>query len=274
MINYTAIANDVGVRQSNIFSTIEEDMRLNILKQYNRATLHIDSRLEGMALAKIIGDTDLISAVEFTENEISPFNGGSIPLQVKEEDRLSRAPSIRRFKQQAYSFSLLERLLCRSFMQDPVTERRPYPSGGALYVIDPLLLVFSSQIERKPKIKSGIYHFRAARNILQPLVYATEESLLFKFFSESFTNEDKPAFALIYIMQLSKAVFKYGYRGYHNALFETGIMAQKVSEVAQTLELANCMWASFNEHQVQQFCSLDPCEHLPLLMQLFGHPSS
>ena len=46
MINYTAIANDVSVRQSNIFSTIEEDMRLNILKQYNRATLHIDSRLE------------------------------------------------------------------------------------------------------------------------------------------------------------------------------------------------------------------------------------
>ena len=47
---------------------------------------------------------------------------------------------------------MLERLLCRSFMQDPVTERRPYPSGGALYVIDPLLLVFSSQIKENQKL--------------------------------------------------------------------------------------------------------------------------
>lgn len=267
------LSNDedaVGVLSFTLRSQVDADVRKTLLSHYNNESVHIDNRLPNIQLTT--ADWETIASVEFSENEISPFHHGEVSLSRRNHiGSQLRPPSCRAYDASPLSFELLNDFLDLALLADPQTKRRPYPSGGGLYSIDTLLVALPSRLSDSP-LQSGVYHVRPVSATLQPLVYY-DENLLKKQLLQGVTSAKKtPHFALIYCVQLSKAIFKYRYRGYRNAVIEVGLIGQKTTEVAQALGLGTCLWGTFSEHRIRKTLQLDPLEHLPLMMQLFGRP--
>lgn len=251
---------------------VSPEVQKAVLTQYNREAIHYDKRLENTTLTG--ADWGLISSVEYEEGEISPFHANDIPLgENKAQRHCQREVSCRTFSKNPITFSCLDAFLCETVLADPKTKRRAYASGGGLYPIDAFLVVLASRISEK-NLTSGVYHVRPVSSVLQPIVQMSEDKLLPLIFPTIECDNEVPHFALIYSVRLSKAIFKYRYRGYRNANIEVGMMGQCAGTVAQTMGLGSCMWGSFNDQQIRKALRLDPLEHLPLMTQIFGRPEA
>lgn len=215
----------------------------------------------------------LISRVQFTECEISPFHKHDIDCSQVENTDEERQASIFKFSNKNIEFPSIQSMLVRSFSANTTQGKRPYPSAGGLYPIEPLVFLFADKINGFEDALSGCYHFRALSKKLQLIkkmdMHHFYEKMLHGFVGDE--AEHWPTFCILYVAHINKAIFKYRYRGYRHALMEAGSMYQQATQISQEMDLRTSVWSTFSEQQMLYEIGLDHGTYLPLTMQLFGY---
>ena len=211
---------------------------------------------------------EALSQFEYTDNEISPFFYESVPLKAHADLNQRRSGSQLFFKDQKLPFQDFETLLCESFAANE-EKKRPYPSGGALYPVEVFAVVMSERMLNTPQ--TGVYHFRPNLSLMQKLKSTSIAQIYDTIFIEDEKQLGKPCFALVYVVNLQKAIVKYSYRGYRNALCEVGSMYQQADLISKKLNIKNRLSSSFSDQQMVKFLELDRQTYLPIVLQYFGY---
>ena len=253
-----------GLVDASVDAQVYQDIR----KTFARETI---SFIKHGNLSITTNNPRLISRVQFTECEISPFHKHDIDCSQIEPSDFSRKASTPEFTNRAIDFTTIQELLVNSFAQEP-SGRRPYPSAGGLYPVEPLVFLFDKKINGFDHA-SGCYHFRPISKKLQ-LIKKLEISFFYEKMFHGFVGnnpEHWPNFCVLYMAHIGKAIFKYRYRGYRHALMEAGAMYQHATIMSQQKDLRTTVWSTFSEQQMLYELSLDHGTYLPLTMQLFGY---
>ena len=205
---------------------------------------------------------------EFSDNEISPFFHGAIKIVPQKKVNIRREYSQLFFNEKKMLFQDAATLLSESFAADE-NRKRPYPSGGALYPAEVIVVLMQERMINSPD--TGIYHYRTSMSLLQKLrsthINELYETILF----EPVEQMGSPCMCFIYVINLQKAIVKYNYRGYRNAILEVGSMYQQADLVSQALGMKNRLSSSFSDLEVLKFLELDRNVYTPLVMQYFGY---
>jgi SagB-type dehydrogenase family enzyme len=242
----------------------------DIIDFHTKGNLNIDKCFMEQIIHPPV-DHELLQQIEFSDLNLSPFYKNSYPLSKNINNLdLQRSSTAQYFNKKNIPFSILEDLLENSFAANINTKKRPYPSGGAIYPVDIIVGIFSNRFNNCPII-DGIYHFRPALHILQPInttINSTE--ILNTILTLDQPPTASPNFCILYFINLKKALLKYRYRGYRHALMEIGSMYQQADLAAKKLNLINKLYSGFNDYQVSRLCQLNLKLHLPIIVQSFG----
>ena len=217
-------------------------------------------------------NSEIIEQIQSTETEISPFHKYDIDCSAIDNAH-QRRPSRAQFSEQKLEFLKIQELLVHGFSADK-EGRRPYPSAGALYPIEPLVFLFPERLLNFEHEPSGCYHFRAISKTLQLIKRMPIDHFFNKLLHGSIRDEKRPCFGILYVASIGKAIFKYRYRGYRHAVMEVGSMYQSISEQSQKMGLSNTVWSTFADHEMLFALDLDYGSYVPLTMQFFGYEES
>lgn len=251
-----------GLIEGNIDSAVYHD----VLKTYTKECI---SFLDYGNMSITQAPPSLLSRVEFTECEISPFHKHNIPCVDDKPQEETRKASLARFSQQKIDFSRIQRLLINAYSPDD-EGHRPYPSAGGLYPVEPLVFLFEERINDFGKHASGCYHFRPVSKTLQ-LIKPLSFSYFFDHLLHGYMDvKALPNIGILYLAHIGKAIFKYRYRGYRHALMEAGAMYQQAMHCSQQMGLRNTVWSTFSEQEILFALELDWGSYMPLTMQFFG----
>ncbi|MFC3909245.1 SagB/ThcOx family dehydrogenase [Legionella dresdenensis] len=214
----------------------------------------------------------LISRVQFTECEITPFHKNDISCEETEPAQFTRQNSTAKFADRRIDFATIQQLLTATF-SPAASGTRPYPSAGGLYPVEPLVFLFNDRINGFNDKPQGCYHFRPVSKKLQLIKELDINHFYQKMLHEFVGNESGhwPNFCILYLAHLGKAIFKYRYRGYRHALMEAGAMYQQATLTSQQAGLRTTVWSTFSEQQMLFELGLNHETYLPLTMQLFGY---
>lgn len=260
-----------AVKQPFISSLVEgqldQQVYQDILKTYAKETITL-LNYGNTSITTVPDQT--IARVQFTECEISPFHKHELDCVATEEAAFSRQASTPRFSPQKMAFTTLQNLLIHAFSPDEAGHR-PYPSGGGLYAIEPLVFLFPERIEHSNPLISGCYHFRPISKKLQLLQKMSADHFFNTLLHGLIKPTCRPTVGILYLAHVGKAIFKYRYRGYRHALMEVGSMYQQATCVAQQMNLRTTVWSTFSDYQMLYELELDYGTYLPLTMQFFGY---
>lgn len=127
-----------------------------------------------------------------------------------------------------------------------------YPSAGGLYPIDIYLYV---KYERVEGLKKGIYYYNPRKNTLELIndnVFINEDA-------HFFTNQDifrSSAMSIFYIYNADVTMPKYSGMGYFYAGIDTGIMVEKITQIAEHENLGVCSIGDMNFDLIEKYFSL------------------
>ena len=216
--------------------------------------------------------TTLLQQVQFTETEILPFHQHDIDCADFTPTQEPRQPSVAVYNEKPLDFKTLQQLLINAFADHE--GRRPYPSAGALYCVEPLVFLFEERLHEFKATMSGCYHFRPVTKQLQ-LIKAMNLAHFYDKLLHGFMKQGHlPCFGILYVVNISKAIFKYRYRGYRHALMEVGSMYQQATRCAEELGLRNTVWSTFSDQEMLYALELDHGAYMPITMQFFGYSES
>lgn len=249
---------------SDVESLVDEEVYRHTLKQLAYEAIVMPK--VGNNSITTINDTQL-QKLQFSECEISPFNLDSIDCSEVHSCMSERRPSVNAFAPCRYPIEQIKQLLVSAFASNAYG-RRPYPSAGALYAVEPLIFLFQEGVEEA--IQPGCYHFRARSKRLQKIKALSHEHFFSALLQDLIPRAQRPSFALVYLLHINKAIFKYRYRGYRHAVMEVGSMFQQATLCAQALGIASTVWSSYADYELLHHLNLDPLVFMPLSMQLFG----
>jgi len=219
------------------------------------------STLENRVSTPYLTLEDLMSA-EAKETRFSHISkildGSSIPSQ----STISRWPSMTSGRPSPIPFQTIASIMGSAVGSDGIG-RRPYPSGGALYSAE-MVLVFGDTIEGVPAFSVG--HYLPVTNRFELLPGRFDRA---KF--DAISSIKGVSFYIAYFVNLKKATFKYRSRGYRLALLEIGSIYQKIIGAAQEDGLASRVLAGFSEYEFTKDCGLDSRLLLPAVIHAFGY---
>lgn len=217
---------------------------------------------------------DTLNRITNSETVFATSGGINVDLRAwRGCGSLQRARSAHRFCGESVAeWESFEQLLAQSFLAtDPNDSPRPYPSGGALYPIEIVVAVFPNRVSGIEC--SGTYHLRCNSGRLEHIAPSGENELLRALTGGEADALGRPQFAIVYVMNIERALVKYRYRGYRLALLEAGSMYQQADLVGDTLGFRNRLWAGFSDYALCRVAAMDPRVLLPLVVQFFGQPS-
>lgn len=164
------------------------------------------------------------------------------------------------------------------FLSDALTRKTPaegeiprrlYPSGGGLYPVEVFICRLSQKIKDWPN-DHPVFHLKANSRELESM----QASASIEELRDSLSGYDEdigyPYFALVYCIHLDKAIFKYKYRGYRNALMEVGSMYQLCDLYSKEFDMRNRVWAGFYDGLVAKQLNINITSVLPCVAQFFG----
>lgn len=249
---------------SDVEALVDEQVYRHTLKQLAYEAIVMPK--VGNNVISTVSDEQL-QKIQFSECEISPFNHGSIDCSNISACTPMRKPSVNTFRACRYPLETIQRLLVSAYGADK-SGRRPYPSAGALYAVEPLVFLFEEGIEES--FNSGCYHFRARSKQLQKIKLLSQDYFFGELLQDLIPSQQRPNFAVLYVMHINKAIMKYRYRGHRHSVMEVGAMFQQASICAEALDIAQTVWSSYADYEILQKLNLDPLVFMPLSMQLFG----
>ena len=242
----------------------------DILKTYAKETI---SLIEYGNLSITNMNSTLINQIQGTESEISPFHKHDIECISISPAQGVRMPSVAAFNNNKINFSSIQQLLIQSFSPDE-TGTRPYPSAGGLYPVEPLVFLFQERVHQFENHISGCYHFRPISKTLQLIKPISIPYFFDKLIHGHMKNSHLPCFGIMYLASISKAIFKYRYRGYRHMLMEVGSMYQQATICSQNMGLRNTVWSTFSDQEILYALDLDHGAYMPITMQFFGYSES
>lgn len=248
---------------------LDQSVYHDILKTYAKETISFMD-YGNLSITNI--STALLKQVQFTETEISPFHKHDIDCKSSQPTTTKRMPSVAVFNDKKIVFEDIKRLLVDSF--SPNDETRPYPSAGGLYCIEPLIFLFQERINHFENHLSGCYHFRPISKKLQLIKTMPMSYFYDKLIHGYMQAKHLPCFGILYLVNISKALVKYRYRGYRHALMEIGSMYQQASICSQERGLRNTVWSTFGDQEMLYALDLDHGAYMPMTMQFFGYSES
>lgn len=260
----------------SVHGAVEEDVRSRIL-DFHTTTNWIRRSHVGFNLSYVRPlDTDTSPrrrelSLALSSSEDYPVQPASVPQAPL------RGRSTRRFAHARLPFTHIERLLTASFSpRGQGYAGRPYPSAGALYPVQVLLLLLAEEIVAPDGMSASVYHFRPVASTLTPLACPPRARLmetLVDIGHEATDDESAivgPAFALAYVLYADGAIVRYRERGYRFGLIEAGAMSHQADLVGGALGLGSCMFGGFGDAEVAAICGLNSGVMLPLAVQFFG----
>lgn len=191
-----------------------------------------------------------------------------------QKHHLNEISSIRNFNMDSIlSFAEISRFMQTSFGASLENLSRRYASGGGLYPVTPILLIFDST-KVQGVDQEGAYYYDCFENKL----------LLIQSWKADILKEVKKAIcplesdflsncAIVYVGDLRRAILKYNYLGYKHILIETGMMAQSFRE---TLYLDNhspygdLSYSAYNDFTLIKHLGFNPRLAIATMVQWFG----
>jgi SagB-type dehydrogenase family enzyme len=260
--------NFTGKNLKTIGTNLSMEMLDDVLHFHNKGNVCADLQFRNRIIPHNLS-LDELRVLERSDYEINPFHDEEIFCDAEREISIRRARSAQFFGKEWISFSKIKTLLKNSFAAAR-DGSRPYPSGGALYPVEVICLVFSERIKGSPP--SGFYHYRPTSNVLQPIKLMASDEMRKTVYSMELKDVNTPHFAFLYVGVVGKMLVKYRYRGYRYALMETGGMYQQADLIAQALNLKNKLYSGFNDHEIIKLIGIDRMNFIPFVLQSFGVP--
>jgi SagB-type dehydrogenase family enzyme len=258
--------NTVGRNLKSMAANLSVELLDDVMHFHSKGNLVIDNKFKHKVIPHTLS-LEQLQELERSDYEISPFHDAVIACDAGYEITLRRQRSAMYLETEKVNFTRLQNLLSAAFAMRK-DGSRPYPSGGALYPVEVICVIFTEKMQNAPT--SGFYHYRPTRNYLQPLRYSASEEIRKMLYQLEAPETAAPAFALIYVGVLSKMLVKYRYRGYRYALMEAGSMYHQADLVGQALRLRNKLYSGFNDQELVKRMGLDNMSFLPLVVQSFG----
>lgn len=257
--------NLTGKNLKTLSSNICIDIVDDVVNFHNKGNILIDKQFNAQIVPHTLQYEEL-RYLERSDFEISPFHDRDIACLADMDPHIRRYPSAKTFSNNVIPFSLVKNILYHSFAAE--LGHRPYPSGGALYPVEVICVLFSDRLTDGPD--SGFYHYRPLQKVLQPLKLIDSATMQDVMYRLETPQHRAPNFAFLYVIVVGKMLIKYRYRGYRYAMMETGAMFQQSDLIAQAFGLHNKIYSGFNDHELMKFIGLDRLSFLPLVIQSFG----
>lgn len=258
----------IGKNLKTLGANLNIEMLDEVLHFHNKGNVCVDHKFRNRIIPHNLTLEELRS-LERSDFELSPFHDAEILCDADREIKIRRERSAKVFGSEWIAFSKIKTLLKNAFVAGK-DGGRPYPSGGALYPVEVICLIFSEKIRNSPP--SGFYHYRASLNALQPLRLLSSEIMRDTIYAMEMKETNAPHFAFLYVGVVSKMLVKYRYRGYRYGLMEAGAMFQQADLVGQSLDLKNKLYSGFNDHEIIKTIGLDRMNFIPFVLQSFGVP--
>ena len=216
-----------------------------------------------------------VRKIEHCDLPLVLHEGGRVDLSahVSLENDFLRDKSAHIFEKKTYDTSNLFKLLHSAFGETKDKAGnilRPYPSAGALYPVQVIVAVRTSQLGNATHLVNGFYHYRPQLKAMDLLNQTSENEMIKVCFSEGDTSLQNFNFCLIYVVHAAKSFFKYSYRSYRLSLLEVGSMYQQASLVGKKLGLKNRVLSGFADYELAKIMGLNPCVFFPAIIQVFG----
>ena len=174
-----------------------------------------------------------------------------------------RLPSLEKGGTRSVDFQTICQIFSQALGADQA-RRRPYPSGGALYSVE-TVVILGNVSGRDADF--DVLHYLPVSNafeVLQGEYDSASYNDIYKI--------DRAAFYVVYLISLKKAIFKYRSRGYRLALMEVGSMYQQMLQIAQQQGIRSRVLSGFSEYALAKRCGLDSRIVLPGIIQAFAYP--
>lgn len=163
-------------------------------------------------------------------------------------------------------------ILGRAFAADK-NLHRPFPSGGAMYAVYPVLIVLKVNKYSEEELLPGVYYYDGLDKGAYKLKSLSEKDTidlkksLFPFSADTPSN-----YCIAYIGDFEKEVFKYNELGYKHLLLETGMMAQsfRMSLKNWNLRSGDISFSGFKSNVLSGVLGFNKDIAPVLLIQWFG----
>jgi|SRR5699024_5864160 len=197
-----------------------------------------------------------------------------IPLKKPEkttldlEDIILSRYSADRFSGEAVSFEKLSTILLYSYgnFKTARGNRRPIPSGGALYPLDIYILV-----NKVDGLEKGIYHYDPYRNGVVLLKDYEENKL-----GEVLLQEEAVAgyaFSIVISATFWRSRFKYGHRSSRFIFLEAGHLMQNLITLSTAHEVASRPYGGFIDDELSEIIGqFNGVDDAPIYTLVAGMP--
>jgi SagB-type dehydrogenase family enzyme len=159
--------------------------------------------------------------------------------------------------------ALLEATYAAVLREPGVVARRPVPSGGALYPLEPYVIALGVQ-----GLAPSSLHYNPFRHRLE-LLQSLEAPLVKETLVDPALVDGAAALIVITAM-FWRARFKYGVRGYRFALLEAGHVVQNAVLAAAALELPALPLGGFYDRRLDALVGADGLDEATVYAVLLG----
>lgn len=186
-----------------------------------------------------------------------------------QDHHLMRNESCDHFCGRPLPFSIVRDLFAPALRRVGSNHKRGYPSAGALFPVEIFCINLHNRITNWPSDSMALHLLPVSRRLE---AHSAEINInqLENAITPQNSNIGAPGLALVYVIHLPKAIFKYRYRGYRHALMEAGSLYMLTDLRCKELNLQSRPWSAFTDHQITKLLDLNPTLFLPTCIQLIG----
>jgi SagB-type dehydrogenase family enzyme len=253
---------------SSIVQTLSSQLKYDIERFHDKTKYEVSIFDDKEILSNSVNSNDFLRQVERSAIDIScDLDLPSFQLEHKAE--ALRKETIRHFDNKPVSIDVLKTLIS-SLLLSEKSHRREYPSAGGLYPIESFISISSIGISDLPdNLDDGIYYVNPIKSRLE-LVKKISDTEIPEILGIKNYNFSNVCFSSIYMLNINKNLFKYGYRGYRHALIEVGIISQLMRSGSSKLDLYCCESADFEDNYLSKKIGVNEEYLKPILIQHFG----
>jgi len=248
--------NQIGFASQFVDPDVEHTVRIFHHHCFTCAGSTLEKRISAPFLS-----TENLRLAEAKESRFSYLSDIVLGHTTPTQTTVSRWPSLQIGQPGTVKFEKIAAILGQAIGADG-EGRRPYPSGGALYSAE-AIVVTSDRVEGLPPFSVAHYLPNSNRFELLPMQFGQDRY-------SAIAPIEGPVFYVAYFINLKKATFKYRSRGYRLALLEIGSMYQQIAAIAQDNGIASRVLAGFSEYEFTKSCGLDSRLFLPAAIHAFG----
>lgn len=239
---------------------VDAEVERNVLTFHQYCASGAGSILENEIASPQLTVEDL-ERVEFYETRLSHLSSLVASAKVKTIPVQQRPGSLWAGSGREIKIEDIFSLLSNSFGSYS-DRRRPYPSGGALYSVEVIVILGEAVDGAEPY---SVLHYLPESSEFEVI-----PSTIDKDYYDNLHKYGTANFIILYAINLRKAIFKYRSRGYRLALMEIGAMYQQATLQAAELGVGSRVLAGFQEFALAKRCGIDGRILLPSILHIFG----